>query len=76
MQVEPNVLSIRSAGIALEGVGADSVSWITSGERTWTSIVMRSPKIQMYISSAERKFDLHLEAVSPPRALKNNNGDY
>lgn len=42
MQVEPNVLSIRSAGIALEGVGADFVSWITSGERTWTSILVRS----------------------------------
>lgn len=38
MQVVPNVLSIRLVGTAPKGVGADSVSWMTSGERTWTSI--------------------------------------
>lgn len=51
MQVEPNVLSIRSVGTAPKGVGADSVSWMTSGERTWTSILARFERIKMCSSS-------------------------
>lgn len=38
MQVDLKVLSMRSEGTQSDGVGADWVSWITSGERAWTSM--------------------------------------
>lgn len=41
MLVDLKVLSMRSAGTESEGVGADTVSWIISGDKTWTSMMMR-----------------------------------
>ena len=42
MQVELKVGFMRSAGMVSLGecVGEEVVSWITSGERAWTSIVL------------------------------------